>query len=147
MSRGRRKTKSGGEQLLGGFTLVAVFGLLYFSTHQWLWLIPVCCVGLPAVVRGMERVRAERVVMRQRRSETPRVTDADRTKAILRVAQANKGRVTPAIVTLNSSVSLDEAERLLQDLAKKGYAGMNVTESGRIEYEFPEFMDRTDETS
>lgn len=145
MSRHREGRKSGGEELIGGITLVAVFGLLYFSTHQWFWLFPLCFAGLPALLRGIQRIYSQRAIARQRRAEMPRATDADRTKQILRVAQANKGKVTPALVTLNSSLSLEDAERLLQEMSSKGYASMNVTESGRIEYEFPEFTDQMDE--
>jgi len=142
MSRDRRGHKTGGEQLIGGFTLVAVFGLLAFSSHQWLWLIPACCAGVPAILRGMNRIRAQRAFERQRRVEIPRAAEVEQTKQILRVAQSNNGKVTPAIVTLNSSVSLEEAERILQELSSKGYATMTVTDSGHIEYEFPEFSDQ-----
>ena len=135
----RRRTRSGGEEFIGGATLIAVFGLLYISTHQSFWLFPLCFAGIPPLIRGIQRVYARRALMREQRAQVPQRTDADLTKEILRVAQANGGTITPAVVTLNSSLSLEEAERLLQELTSKGYAAMNVTDSGRIEYEFPEF--------
>lgn len=145
MRRERNGRKSGSEELIGGITLVAIFGLLYFSTHQWFWLFPLCFAGLPALLRGIQRIYSQRALTRQRRVDVPQTTDSDRTKEILRVAQVNNGIVTPALVSLNSSLSLEDAERLLQELTSKGYANMNVTESGRIEYEFPEFYHQVDE--
>lgn len=144
MSGGRNSRKSAGEEVIGGMTLIAVFGLLYFSTHQWFWLFPLCFAGLPALFRGAHRIYSDRALQRQRMAEIPRRADAEGTRDILRIAQANKGKITPSIVTLNSSLSLDDAERLLQEMSSKGYASMVVTDSGRIEYEFPEFMENPD---
>ncbi len=140
----RRRRRSGGEEFIGGATLIAVFGLLYISTHQSFWLFPLCFAGIPPLIRGIQRIYARRALMREQRAQVPQRTDATLTKEILRVAQANGGRITPAVVTLNSTLSLEEAERLLQELASKGYAAMNVTDSGRIEYEFPEFTAQSD---
>lgn len=144
MSRRRSGKKSGGEEFIGGATLIAVFGLLYLTTHQSFWLFPLFFAGLPPVIRGVQRLYARRAVERQRRAEIPKTNDSDGMRQILRIAQANKGKVTPAVVTLNSNLSLEDAERLLQEMTAKGYAAMNVTDSGRIEYEFPEFMDPPD---
>ena len=137
--------KTGGEEIIGGVTLVTIFGLLFLSTHQWFWLFPLCFAGLPALLRGARRVYSQRMLVRQQRVEAPRDAETEGTRQILRIAKENRGKVTPAIVTLNSALSLEEAERLLQSMASKGYASMNVTDSGRIEYEFPEFADHLDE--
>ncbi|HUX21385.1 MAG TPA: hypothetical protein VMW69_09100 [Spirochaetia bacterium] len=137
----RRSKRSGGEEFIGGATLIAVFGLLFVSTHQSFWLFPLCFAGIPPLLRGIQRIYAKRALERTRQEALPQTPAPDATKEILKVAQSNKGKVTPAIVTLNSTLSLEEAERLLQELTSKGYASMNVTDSGRIEYEFPEFMD------
>lgn len=145
MSRRGDGRKSGGEEIIGGVTLVTVFGLLFLSTHQWFWLFPLCFAGLPALLRGVQRVYSQRALLRQRRAEAPRDAEAESTRQILRVAKENHGKVTPALITLNSALSLEEAERLLQSMTSKGYASMNVTDSGRIVYEFPEFSDRLDE--
>lgn len=139
----RRRRRSGGEEFIGGATLIAVFGLLYLSTHQSFWLFPLCFAGIPPLIRGIQRIYTRRALIREQRA-VPQRTDADLTKEILRVAQANGGKITPAVVTLNSSLSLEEAERLLQELASKGYAAMNVTDTGRIEYEFPEFTNESE---
>ena len=44
------------------------------------------------------------------------------------------------MVALDCDMSVEEAERVLDDLAKKGHASMRVREDGRIEYEFAEFF-------
>lgn len=145
MNRGAEGRKSGGEEIVGGVTLVSVFGLLFLSTHHWFWLFPLCFAGLPALLRGVQRVYSQRALIRRRRAEAPRDAEAEGTRQILRIAKDNHGKVTPALITLNSALTLEEADRLLQSMSSKGYAAMNVTDSGRIEYEFPEFADRLDE--
>jgi len=50
--------------------------------------------------------------------------------------------VTPALVVLGSELTIEEAERALDALARKGYASMRVSDDGRVEYEFAEFLSR-----
>ncbi len=124
---------------------MAVCGVLYFATHGAVWPLIVALFGVSGVARGVQKLSMERRAARL--SAPPPVhrlsREAEATREILRIAQKQKGIVTPALVTLNSSLSLEEADRLLQDLCRKGYAGMNVTENGRIEYQFPEFIEET----
>jgi predicted transcriptional regulator len=63
-------------------------------------------------------------------------------KQILLAAKEENGIVTPALVALKTELSIQEAEKMLDDMAQNGYTVMQVRESGRIEYEFPEFMPR-----
>ena len=71
--------------------------------------------------------------------ETPPLQDVhglSPERTILKLAHEKNGRISVGDVAVGANMSLDEAEGLLKDMAKKGHCGMNVTESGRIEYEF-----------
>ena len=66
-------------------------------------------------------------------------------KTILRVARQNGGLVTPGEVAIESDISVDEARRELDKLAKNGMAEIRVRSSGVIVYYFAEFAgDKSD---
>ena len=58
---------------------------------------------------------------------------------ILRTAKKLRGIVTPGDVALEGNIPLDEAREALEKLVSKGYAQMQVTDSGLIQYRFAEF--------
>ena len=60
-------------------------------------------------------------------------------KTILRVARKNGGQVTPGEVAIEGDLSVDEARKELDKLAKNGMAEVRVRSSGVIVYYFPEF--------
>lgn len=62
-------------------------------------------------------------------------------KIILRLARKNHGQVTPSEVALESDISLEEAQKSLDELTKKGVAEIRVRATGVIVYFFPEFAD------
>lgn len=69
---------------------------------------------------------------RIRREENPE-------RVILRLAKANNGMVTSGEVAIEANISLEEAQRQLDSLAKKGIAQVRVRSSGVLVYFFPEF--------
>lgn len=60
---------------------------------------------------------------------------------ILRTAKKLRGIVTPGEVALEGNLPLDEARQALDKLVSSGYAQMQVTDSGLIQYRFAEFAD------
>ena len=63
-------------------------------------------------------------------------------KQILLAAKEENGVVTPALIALKTELSIQEAEKKLDEMAQNGYTMMQIRANGRIEYEFPEFMPR-----
>ncbi|HTH13277.1 MAG TPA: hypothetical protein VMB23_02700, partial [Spirochaetia bacterium] len=61
-------------------------------------------------------------------------------KIVLRIAKDRGGVVTPALVALHSDLPLAEAEKLLGDLAARGYAEMRIKDNGTIDYVFPDLQ-------
>jgi TM2 domain-containing membrane protein YozV len=60
--------------------------------------------------------------------------------AILRAAKKNAGYITPSDVALEADISLEEARKELDNLAKKGFADMRIRKSGVVVYCFPDFI-------
>jgi hypothetical protein len=66
-------------------------------------------------------------------------------KTILKVARKNGGQVTPGEVAIESDISVDDARKELDKLAKNGLAEVRVRSSGVIVYYFAEFAgDKSD---
>ncbi len=60
-------------------------------------------------------------------------------RVILRHAKANNGMVTAGEVAIEADIPLEEAQKQLDSLAKKGIAQIRVRSSGVLVYFFPEF--------
>ena len=60
-------------------------------------------------------------------------------KTILRLARKNAGLVTPGEVAIEGDMSVEEARKALDKLAKDGVAEIRVRSSGVIVYYFAEF--------
>ena len=102
------------------------------------------CAGVMPLVSGL--VGLPRRLIRAREAAPPRQNrERLAEQAILRAAQRDRGRVTPATVALASDLSMEEAEKRLTDMARKGYASLQVRDDGRVEYEFAEFLSLEDD--
>ncbi|MDD9985285.1 MAG: hypothetical protein OXQ31_03340 [Spirochaetaceae bacterium] len=133
--RKRRKEKKAEQRLAGGVACTFVFGGLWVITGAWFWLFPLAFVGLAPTIEGLfalRRVRAERA------SQVPK--EPDHEHEVLRIARAQGGRITASVIAVESSLSLAEAERVLDGMARGGHATVAVTDDGRVEYEFREFL-------
>ncbi len=119
--------------------MMAVFGGLWLFMDWTFWLIPFVFAGILPVIRGVGFLINRRTSAKERQFLEQRKT-AYIERQILRAAKKSKGVLTPAEVALGTSLSIEEAEKQLQRFAEKGYAGMDVTDDGRIVYRFPEFL-------
>lgn len=61
-------------------------------------------------------------------------------KQILDIAKKHGGKITVTQVAMDTDLSIEQAEKKLQDLVKSGYVQMNVTDNGVMIYEFMELM-------
>jgi hypothetical protein len=124
--------------VIGGSALA--YWLLVPGQKPW-WILAVAFfAGFLPAARGLSGMIASRAALPAAKRLGERERAAEREKTIIRIASRNDGRVTPSLVVLESDISVEEAERALDDLAKKGHAAMRVRDDGRIEYEFSEFM-------
>jgi hypothetical protein len=155
----RDRDRAGGrkrpiELFITGLITTAVCGLLmrlHIIPHfpSWVFGFPMVFGGILPMMRGlsgMVRGGVGRVIdarTEQQAIQPPDLSQADlKTEAerkILMLARSEGGVVTPAMVALKTDLSLDKAGEVLDDLARRGYAGMQVKEDGRVVYSFPEF--------
>ena len=133
-----KHSSSGWDSVITGFVIAAVFGFIYLRSGSWVWLFPAMFGGVLPMLDGGRKVLAE-----QKRRPSPRVAEKQRTeemeREVLRLARDRGGVLTPGLVALETSLSIADAERVLDGMASRGYAGMEVRDNGRIEYEFAEF--------
>ncbi len=61
-------------------------------------------------------------------------------KAILQAAQRHGGILTPMVLTVETPISLDEANTELQRMANRGICRIEINDAGRIEYHFSDFL-------
>lgn len=61
-------------------------------------------------------------------------------REVLRVARREGGEVSPAQVAVDSSMSIDDASLILDQLAERGFCRRDVRPSGATVYQFPDFL-------
>jgi len=133
-----KREKSSSEAFVTGLVLSIGFGIAWAATDKWYFVFPLIFAGILPAARGLQAMLA-----RQRERRVPKVKgDAGDEKEILRVAKAEGGRVTPALIALQTSLSTERAEEILHKMVKRNFALMQITSEGRLEYEFPEFEGR-----
>jgi|WetSurMetagenome_2_1015567.scaffolds.fasta_scaffold341254_2 hypothetical protein len=157
MANGRRRNKTPVESLVTGLAMgaamLAWWAIAPGARDSW-WLLPCALfMGLMPAARGVSGILAERSALARERASR-RLSDGDGEgrdgrrshasveRTIIRLASESGGRLTPALVVLGSEMTIEEAERALDGLAKKGYAAMRVNDDGHVEYEFAEFLSR-----
>jgi hypothetical protein len=139
-----RYSRSGTAEFFSGLGATIIFGTLFLFTNVSILLLVGVFAGALPMIRGLSKMVQKRVDRGEQKRLEQRSSES-KERIILRLARAEHGRLTPAVVAVNSTLSLDEAESQLQALADKGYASLEVTEDGRLLYVFPEFLDRDDD--
>ena len=128
----RKERKQAEGELASGLTFCAVFGALLLFQGGWFWVFPLAFAGFLPAVKGLLSLRRSR--------PSPRPPAPDPQTEVLKIARRQSGRVTPALVAVDSALSVAEAERALDDMVRGGNAAMVVADDGRVEYEFREFL-------
>jgi hypothetical protein len=127
------------KSIITGAALLLVFGTLFMTRPQeWWWIFPAVFAGAIPLLEGLRRA-----VFGKRGSKDSRLQkEADSEKQILRAAHEAGGRLTASAAALKTSLTIKEAQGILERMAKEGHAVMNVTREGLVEFEFPEFLPR-----
>ena len=93
------------------------------------------CAGGTALIRSVRRRNTRRLAAVAAQAPQ-RMTSSN---LILRVARDRKGRITPAEVAAETTISIRQAKVELDKLVEDGFCQELVGESGVIVYRFPEF--------
>jgi len=136
--------RAGITELFSGLGAAVLFGTLYGFTGTGFFLFLGVVFGVLPGFRGISKILQARVTSKEQKQIQSRSSEI-RERIVLNLARDNHGKLTPAIVAVNSEVTIDQAEAQLREFADKGYAELEVTEDGRIEYIFPEFLPRLEE--
>ena len=141
LRRYHKRRKSAEASLTSGIVFTVAFGIAW-SVTGIVWLaIPMLFAGVMPMVEGIRRLAAARSSKPTApKPKKPSVASIE--KQILLTAKEENGVVTPALIALKTELSIQEAEKKLDEMAQNGYTMMQIRENGRIEYEFPEFMPR-----
>jgi hypothetical protein len=128
-----------------GIVFTIGFGIAYLATRPWGWffIFPMIFAGVLPLVNGLVALPREK--RPGTKSTVAAASVASRERQVLQAARDEQGIITPTVVALKTDLSIQEAETMLEEMARKGYALMRVTDSGRVEYEFPEFLPRLEE--
>jgi len=141
-SRKSRAVRSAETRLGGGLACSAAFVFLYFTGHG-LWIFPLLFFGMmPSVQAAVALYRARGADATPAPAPVP-VSPNSKEKQVLRLARRRNGRVTAMAIAVDSSLSLKEAEDVLDAMVREGHVGMNIDDSGSVEYEFREFLPRS----
>ena len=131
----RRSRGFGGPVLAGPSKVVLVGIILLFAAffHFWplvfvFWWMALFLL-LPALGFFVREI-AGRV---ERRSSQPPVVSEDRKEKELLKTLERHGEITPAMAALETSLSVSEAEQILDELAKNGHIEVRAHE-GRLGY-------------
>ena len=137
------KRKGATESIISGLAFTVVFGVLWGVVGGWWWIFPLMFAGVVPMIEGLRRLASER----SRNRIEPEKREAIAEREVLKIAQAEEGIVTPSKVALKTNLTLERAEEVLQKLATRGFASMQVTDAGIVQYEFPEFRSRIGDSS
>jgi hypothetical protein len=147
--RYHRKRKSAEASLTSGVIFTIAFGIAWIAMFSagragWFFVFPMLFAGIMPMVEGIRRL----AVARQSKpiaAQPKKPSVASIEKQILLTAKEENGVVTPALIALKTELSIQEAEKKLDEMAQSGYTMMQIRENGRIEYEFPEFKPRLED--
>ena len=131
----RKERRQAEGELASGLTFSAVFGALLLIQGGWFWIFPLAFVGFLPAVKGFLSLRRVRSA-----PQPPAPVAPDPQTAVLKIARLQSGRVTPALVAVDTPLTVEEAERALDEMVRGGHAAMVVADDGRVEYEFREFL-------
>lgn len=139
--RRRRGNRGPVESIVIGIAIFLGCGVGWLSLSRPWWLIfPAIFAGILPIIRGVTRLIADRVAAPRSKRELEAERTAENERSVLRIAQARGGLVTPAQVALDTKLSLEDSGLLLESMAKRGHASMEVREDGRLVYRFSEFL-------
>ena len=128
------------DEFISGLSMIAVFSTLWYFIGGGFWVFPLVFAGVLPTIRGGVKFLTESRLRKEKRKMLPVQKEDNLERAILTAAKEAKGRVTPTIIALNTSVSLENAEKALEDMVRRGYASMDIRDNGTVEYVFSEFL-------
>jgi hypothetical protein len=131
-----KNDKSGVEVFISDVALTVGFGVAWSLTGFFFFIFPMVFGGIIPGIKGLLTM----IRNIKNKKNIPGNNEALASKEILKVAEEEKGKVTPTMIALKTDLTLEQAEKILEKMVSKGYAQMDVTNSGKIEYTFVDLL-------
>jgi len=138
-----QSSRSSGLKFGGGLLAIVGIGLIiagYLSGLMPLAISGVISSGFSALLIATA-VRKDR----EQQEERKRLQRTVHEKEILQLAISRGGQLTTSEVAAHTSLTLEEAKRVLESMAYEGHVGTSVSDSGALLYEFHEVRSRVQE--
>lgn len=142
---GGEPRSAGTAYLLAGASIFGIAGLHRFYMGKIgtgvLWCLTWGCFGFGLLydLLTMRKQIAE-VNERDGRLASPGSQGELVERIAFRLARSNGGYLTPAQLSLDGDLSVEQAKVELDELVKRGYADVRVRRDGLVAYVFPDFL-------
>ena len=143
---GRRRKSAIGEVITGTlmislpFFLFGGFPSMGMGMHMrfpfWGWII--VALGAGSLVRGITRLAAKSKKMIDSKPNAKK-RKLELENKVLKAAKKAGGKVTVARTALFIDAPIEETETILNSLASRGHANVEVSAEGQVLYMFPDF--------
>lgn len=125
---------------------ISIFGgAISFLFKGLFFLIPIMIIG-GFINKGrlIDFFGRRSGYIEKEQKEPKEMSRSDKERKVLQIAKKNSGKITPALLALETDMTLKESEDILDELAKQGYLQLEVYDSGSIEYICPDFLPKND---
>ena len=122
-----------------------MLGFFFFTGGIFIWIIPLflIVIGVRVLRRFIESGRRGEGYEDELPPVIKKTPSTDnRESRIFKLADRMKGRVTLSDIVLETGMGLKEAELFIKKMIDGTHVTMEVTETGKIIYEFPEIISR-----
>lgn len=127
-----------------------MLGFFFFTGGIFIWIVPffLIVIGVRLLRRFLNYAGRED----EDTADLPpllksRQSPENRESRIFKLADRMKGRVTLSDIVLETGMGLKEAESFIKGMIDGTYVTMEVTDNGKIVYEFPEIISRYEDDS
>jgi len=143
-----RRRKSAIAEVITGLVMISIpflffngFSSVGMGMHRgfpfWNWLL--IALGAGSLIRGLLRLAEKsRKILDNKPNSKKRKLEME--NKVLRAAKTNNGQLTVARTALFINAPIEETETILNSLASRGHAQVEVSSVGQIFYQFPDFL-------
>ena len=105
----------------------------------WGWIL--VALGAGSLIKGLTRLasKSKKLIDSKPNAKKRRLEMENK---VLRAAKSSGGQLTIARTALFIDAPIEETEAVLNSLAARGHANVEVSSEGQILYQFPDFEDK-----
>ena len=112
---------------------------MHMGFPPWSWIL--VALGAGSLIRGITRlvVKSKKMIDSKPNAKKRKLELENK---VLKAARKAGGKVTVARTALFIDAPIEETETILNSLASRGHANVEVSTEGQILYMFPDFLER-----